>query len=334
MPWPPYGGRSVADTRRRFNVEPLDRTEHPSVQRPVSRERRAGRGKAHLCDTPPNGWEAFGTRAILVRLFNETRRRRVLKVVAGYVVACWGIIQLVALLTDEYDVSSHPVRWLFVVALVGFPVVFALSWKYDLGPITGDARFTFGIRDLNGGLDFIAVIIGLFGIAELLDQLLTHRQHNIRPISALGRWWPNRAEVRQIVRPTGIGGIVGLVVGIIPGAGATQRLPRAIGRQNAMYALLTGLPMSAADAHRLGYVSEVVEGDAIERAVELAALIASRPRLAVRQIKEVVRLGLDTSFEAGIALERRGYQLMFGTQDLREGFASIREGREPKFTGD
>ncbi|MCW5253546.1 MULTISPECIES: enoyl-CoA hydratase-related protein [unclassified Streptomyces] len=125
-----------------------------------------------------------------------------------------------------------------------------------------------------------------------------------------------------------------VTIGLVPGGGATQRLPRAIGRQNALYALLTGLPLSARDAHRLGYVSEVVEGDAVERAVELAALIASRPRLAVRQIKEVVRLGLDTSTEAGIALERRGYQLMFGTRDLREGFASVKEGRAPRFTGD
>ncbi|WP_069812702.1 enoyl-CoA hydratase-related protein [Streptomyces sp. TP-A0874] len=125
-----------------------------------------------------------------------------------------------------------------------------------------------------------------------------------------------------------------VTIGLVPGGGATQRLPRAIGRQNALYTLLTGFPMSAAEAHRLGYVSEVVEDNAIDRAVELAALIASRPRLAVRQIKEVVRLGLDTSFEAGIALERRGYQLMFGTQDLREGFASLKEGREPNFTGE
>lgn len=86
-------------------------------------------------------------------------------------------------------------------------------------PITGDARFTFGVRNLGGGLDFIAVIIGLFGIAELFDQLLTHRPTKIRPISALGRWWPTRAEYRRIVRPTGIGGLVGLIVGIVPGAG-------------------------------------------------------------------------------------------------------------------
>jgi putative tricarboxylic transport membrane protein len=86
-------------------------------------------------------------------------------------------------------------------------------------PITGDARFTFGIRDLNGGLDFIAVIIGLFGIAELLDQLLTHRQQSSKPISALGRWWPTSSEYKRIAKPTAVGGIVGLIVGIIPGAG-------------------------------------------------------------------------------------------------------------------
>lgn len=86
-------------------------------------------------------------------------------------------------------------------------------------PITGDARFTFGIRELNSGLDFIAVIIGLFGIAELFDQLLTHRDHKVQPISALGRWWPARSEYKRIAKPTVISGIVGLVVGIIPGAG-------------------------------------------------------------------------------------------------------------------
>jgi len=86
-------------------------------------------------------------------------------------------------------------------------------------PISGDARFTFGIRDLNSGLDFIAVIIGLFGIAELFDQLITHRPHKIKPITALGRWWPTKDEYKRIAKPTGIAGLVGLVVGIIPGAG-------------------------------------------------------------------------------------------------------------------
>jgi adenylate cyclase len=79
-------------------------------------------------------WEAVGTRTKLVRLFNETRRRRVLKVVAGYVVACWGIIQVSDMLADEYALEGHPIRWLFVVAVAGLPLVLALAWKYDLTP--------------------------------------------------------------------------------------------------------------------------------------------------------------------------------------------------------
>src|SRR5690606_41195341 len=59
---------------------------------------------------------------------------------------------------------------------------------------TADQRFTFGVLELVEGVNFIAVIIGLFGIAELFDQLLTHRKSHVRPISSLGRWWPNRSE--------------------------------------------------------------------------------------------------------------------------------------------
>lgn len=86
-------------------------------------------------------------------------------------------------------------------------------------PITGDQRFTFGVNDLSSGVDFIAVIIGLFGIAELFDQLLTHRASKVRPISSLGRWWPNRSEYKRLGKSTAIGTVVGIIVGIIPAAG-------------------------------------------------------------------------------------------------------------------
>lgn len=123
-------------------------------------------------------------------------------------------------------------------------------------------------------------------------------------------------------------------VGFVPGGGATQRLPKVIGRQNAMYALLTGAPISAVDAHRMGLVAEVVEGDALERGLVLASQIASRPPITVRQIKEVVRLGLDAPAEVGLALERRSWQLMFGTRDLQEGISSVLEGRQPTVCGE
>lgn len=123
-------------------------------------------------------------------------------------------------------------------------------------------------------------------------------------------------------------------VGFVPGGGATQRLPRVIGRQNAMYALLTGMPIPAADALRMGLVAEVVEGDALVRALDIAEQIASRPPIAVRQIKEIVRLGLDAPADVGLALERRGWQLMFGTKDLHEGINSILENRAPTVRGE
>lgn len=84
---------------------------------------------------------------------------------------------------------------------------------------TADQRFTFGILELFEGFNFIAVIIGLFGIAELFDQLLTHRQSKVRPISSLGRWWPNRSELLQTRRALAVSGGVGLGVGLIPAAG-------------------------------------------------------------------------------------------------------------------
>lgn len=86
-------------------------------------------------------------------------------------------------------------------------------------PITGDARFTFGINDLNSGIPFIAVIIGLFGIAELFDQILTYRKHRTKPASSLGHRRPTRAQYREMAKPFAIGAGVGGVVGAVPAAG-------------------------------------------------------------------------------------------------------------------
>ena len=86
-------------------------------------------------------------------------------------------------------------------------------------PITGVPRFTFGSDELSSGVQFIAVIIGLFGIAEVLDQILTHREQKTRAVQRLGRWWPNKSELRESIKPGLIGTGVGLGVGIVPAAG-------------------------------------------------------------------------------------------------------------------
>ncbi|SFS09091.1 putative tricarboxylic transport membrane protein [Agrococcus baldri] len=87
-------------------------------------------------------------------------------------------------------------------------------------PITGDHRFTFGLPELTSGLPFIAVIIGVFGLAEIFNQIIEARRGGTAsPIEQLGRWWPDRAERRTLVKPTAIGTGIGAVVGVVPAAG-------------------------------------------------------------------------------------------------------------------
>lgn len=117
-------------------------------------------------------------------------------------------------LTVMISISSKSIIKGVLAGLFGL----ALATIGVFGP-TGDQRFTFGSLDLWEGLNFIAVIIGLFGIAELFDQLLTYHQSKVKPISSLGRWMPNRGELKQLGRPVGVAGAVGLVVGLIPAAG-------------------------------------------------------------------------------------------------------------------
>jgi len=123
-------------------------------------------------------------------------------------------------------------------------------------------------------------------------------------------------------------------VGIIPGAGGTQRLVRAVGKYKAMKILLGGEPVSAREAEAMGLVSEVVpDPEVFSRAVALAQAIAALPPIAARKIKEVVLAGADLPLEAGLALERQAFQLMFDTADQKEGMAAFIEKRPANFQG-
>jgi putative tricarboxylic transport membrane protein len=88
-----------------------------------------------------------------------------------------------------------------------------------LDPMTGDQRFAFGVNDLTGGLHFIALIIGLFGITEVLDQILTHSEKKGHTITSLGRWWPNKSELKRVAKPMAQSGALGVVIGVVPAAG-------------------------------------------------------------------------------------------------------------------
>lgn len=123
-------------------------------------------------------------------------------------------------------------------------------------------------------------------------------------------------------------------IGIIPGGGATQRLVRAVGKFKALRMLLTGELVSGTEAHAMGLVSDVVPDENVESfAVELAARIARLAPLAVTQIKEVVLRGQDAPLATGLALERRSLQLLFSSQDKREGMQAFLEKRQANFVG-
>ena len=123
-------------------------------------------------------------------------------------------------------------------------------------------------------------------------------------------------------------------VGIIPGAGGTQRLVRAVGKFKAMKMLLTGEPVGAREAEAMGLVTEVVpDAEVLDRAIALARTIAALPAIAARKIKEVVAQGADLPLEAALALERQAFQLMFDTDDQKEGMAAFIEKRPPDFRG-
>jgi enoyl-CoA hydratase len=123
-----------------------------------------------------------------------------------------------------------------------------------------------------------------------------------------------------------------VLIGLMPGGGATQRLTRAIGKFRAMRMLLTGEPIGAEDAHRCGLVSEVVDDEAVERrALDLATRLAGLPVLAVRYIKEAVLESMHGTLEAGLRFERKSFQLLFATDDKTEGIRARLEKRPAHF---
>src|SRR5438874_7598530 len=121
-------------------------------------------------------------------------------------------------------------------------------------------------------------------------------------------------------------------LGIIPGAGGTQRLPRAVGEAKAMDLVLTGRIMDAAEAERAGLVSRVVSADKlIDEALAAAAQIAEFSLPSVMMAKEAVNRAFESPLAEGMLFERRFFHALFATEDQKEGMAAFVEKRKPKF---
>jgi enoyl-CoA hydratase len=123
-------------------------------------------------------------------------------------------------------------------------------------------------------------------------------------------------------------------LGVMPGAGGTQRMTRAIGKARAMDLILTGRPIGAVEAERLGIVSRVVAPDeTLDVALELAGRIAGQAPVAVLAAKEAIKQADELPLSAGLQHERRAFYLLFASADQGEGMAAFVEKRPPQWKG-
>ncbi len=123
-------------------------------------------------------------------------------------------------------------------------------------------------------------------------------------------------------------------IGVIPGAGGTQRLTRALGKSKAMEMILTGHYLSAREAEQFGLAARVVPVEVyLDEALKLANEIAARPALAVRFAKEAINKAFEASLSEGLEFERRLFYFLFATEDQKEGMRAFVEKRKAEWTG-
>jgi enoyl-CoA hydratase len=125
-----------------------------------------------------------------------------------------------------------------------------------------------------------------------------------------------------------------VTLGIMPGAGGTQNLPRAVGARRAKEIMLTGRPFSAREAFDWGMVNRLCAADTLLReALDTAAIVAANAPISTRQIKQSVNMGLNMDLRSGMMFEIEAYNRMVPTEDRREGIRAYNEKRKPVYKG-
>jgi enoyl-CoA hydratase len=125
-----------------------------------------------------------------------------------------------------------------------------------------------------------------------------------------------------------------VTLGIMPGAGGTQNLPRAVGARRAKEIMLTGRPFSAREALEWGMVNRICDaGTLLHDALETAAAIAGNAPISTRQLKQSVNMGLNMDLRSGMMFEIEAYNRMVPTEDRREGIRAFNEKRKPVYKG-
>jgi len=203
--------------------------------------------------------------------------------------------------------------------------------------LTGNEKSFAAGADIKEMLDAGAIDIMLRGVHNLLQPIALFPKPLIAAVNgfALGGGCELAMHADIIIAGEHAKfGLPEVKVGIMPGGGGTQRLIRSVGKFKAMLMALTGEIITAQIANEIGLVSEVVPDSQVEsRALELATHIAKLPPLAVAQIKEVILAGQNASLESALMLERKAMQLLFASQDQKEGMKAFVEKRKPNFQG-
>ena len=123
-------------------------------------------------------------------------------------------------------------------------------------------------------------------------------------------------------------------LGIIPGTGGTQRLPRLIGKGRAYELLLTGKAIDAEEAYRIGLVNKIVpKGEAVKAAEEMAGKIMENGPIAIELCKDAVEIGMDLPIEQAVQYSQKNCITCFSTEDMKEGTSAFIEKRKPNFKG-
>jgi enoyl-CoA hydratase len=205
---------------------------------------------------------------------------------------------------------------------------------------TGEGRaFSAGadiseISPLDGPRELLGFIREIQGAYDRIDEMTEPTIAAINGIAFGGGCELALACDLRVMATDAALGVPEVKLGVLPGAGGTQRLPRLLPEAVAKQMLLFGDPLPAEDALRHGAVNEVVEAAAVlTTAVAWAQRLAALPPLAVSAAKELVRVARDSDLPSGLLTEQQAVALLFETDDAREGMRAFLEKRDASFTG-
>lgn len=203
--------------------------------------------------------------------------------------------------------------------------------------ITGDERAFAAGADIKEMAEASAVDMLTRGTIELWDRLRSLRKPIIAAVSGhcLGGGCELAMACDMIVASeTARFGQPEINLGVIPGAGGTQRLTRAIGKALAMEVILNGRTLTAQEAAQFGLVNRIVPpGEFLTQTLKLATEIAQRAPLAIQMAKEAINKAEELALAEGIAYERRSFYLLFATDDQKEGMVAFGAKRAPQWKG-